>query len=248
MPTTNELVPAIIQARLGSARLPGKSLRRLGSKTALERVVAAAGQFADPVIVATSTAPADEALVDAAESLGIPCVRGPLEDVYSRYRIALEHPRCLGAEWFFRVTGDCPLLSPTLARLLLSHRSEALDYLYLADDELPRGLAPELVRKHAFLRISKLSSDEREHVTLALYGRGESSRTGKINPPKPFQRPDFRLTLDYPEDAALFDRLFELDDAITAEQAISVLRDRADLSRINSDARTAAPELRSATP
>lgn len=234
-------VPAIIQARFGSTRLRGKALRKLGSKVALERVITAARRWTSRVIVATSTEAEDDPLVALARECGALCVRGPLDDVHGRYRAALAHPECEGARWFFRVTGDCPLLSETLARRLLEARSDRHDYLYFADDELPRGLAPELVRVHAFLEHGELSPAEREHVTLALYGRGDGARAHKLEVPPVFRHPALRLTLDYPEDAQLFERLFALDDDMSSEAAIATLLARPDLAQINSHAKTTVP-------
>lgn len=237
----DDKTPAIIQARLGSTRLPGKALLRLGSRTALERVVTLSKAFSAQVILATSTSPEDDPLRAAARDLEIPCVRGPLEDVHARYRLALALEECAGSEWFFRVTGDCPLLSPTLARLLLAARSAEVDYAYFADDELPRGLAPELVRTSAFLSSEDLSSEEREHVTLALYGRGDSARVRRLEVPSSFQHPELRLTLDYPEDALLLERLFVVDDSISAEGAIEMLLRRPELAALNRHQRTQIP-------
>lgn len=233
--------PAIIQARFGSTRLPGKALLPLGSLTALERVVKGAQAFSDRVVLATSTSAEDNLLEDAARALGIVCVRGPLDDVHERFRVALRHDVCSGSEWFFRVTGDCPLLSPTLARLLLSERAAELDYAYFADDELPRGLAPELVRTSAFLSQKDLSPDECEHVTLALYGRSDAARIKKLDVPDPFRHPRLRLTLDYPEDALLFRNLFALGDMMSAEQAIQILLARPELARLNRHHKTLDP-------
>lgn len=243
-----ERTPAIIQARFSSTRLPGKALLRLGSRTALERVVTLSRTFSSLVILATSTSSSDDPLVEAAEGLGILCVRGALDDVHARFRLALAHPECAGAEWFFRITGDCPLLSPALARHLLFERSEEIDYVYFADEELPRGLAPELVRTKAFLSQEELSPEEREHVTLALYGRSDRIRVRKLDVPAPFQHPELRLTLDYPEDAALFERLFAIDDKMSSEGAIFTLLERPDLSALNERRMTHNPIQRTAAP
>lgn len=238
-----EVVPAIIQARFGSSRLRGKALLPLGTMSALERVIRRVRLFSSRVLLATSSAPEDDPLEALAESLGILTVRGPLEDVHQRFCRALEHEACRQAQWFFRVTGDCPLLSERLATELLAERDDSVDYLYFSDDELPRGLAPELVRTSAFLRTAPQSAPEREHVTLALYGRGDETRTKKLPIPEAFRHPELRLTLDYAEDAVLFEHLFALDDRISPERAVATLIARPDLSAVNRGAETAAPHL-----
>ncbi len=239
----DDVVPAIIQARFGSSRLRGKALLPLGTMSALERVIRRVRLFSSRVLLATSSAPEDDPLEALAASLGVKTVRGPLEDVHQRFRLALDHESCLGARWFFRVTGDCPLLSEQLANELLEAREDSVDYLYFADEELPRGLAPELVRVSAFVTTEPQSAPEREHVTLALYGRSEAKRTKKLPIPAIFRHPELRLTLDYAEDAQLFERLFAIDDLISPERAVETLLARPDLSALNQGADTVAPQL-----
>src|ERR1035437_337143 len=107
------VINAVIQARAGSTRLPGKVLQDLGGRPVLEWVVRAARAATqiDAVIVATSTMAGDDIVADLADSLGSLVVRGSEEDVLSRFIAALDaHP----ADAVVRLTADCPLLDPTL--------------------------------------------------------------------------------------------------------------------------------------
>jgi len=235
-------VPAIVQARLSSSRLPGKVLLRLGGVTVLEQVIESTQRFANPVIVATSTDPSDDILASFVRDLGVACVRGPLEDVAARYQWALEQPEIALAEWFFRITADCPLVSAPLARAELEARSPQYDVLYFEDSALPRGIAPELVRKEAFLALQAedLSASEREHVTLGLYRR-RGERTLSLPVPEHYARPEFRLTLDYPDDYRLLGELFEHDRELTAEAALSLLAENERWATLNQACQTAVP-------
>lgn len=238
-------VLGIVQARLSSTRLPGKVLMRLGDKSVLERVVGCALGFSDQVVVATSSDASDDAVQAECERLGVGCVRGSLSDVFGRFAEVLARPEHAHVEWFYRVTADCPLQSRSLSRELYLSRSDASDYLYFADDELPRGMAPELVRRAAFDSVdrSRLTPDELQHVTLPFYRAGSSYRARKLPVPADFAHPELRLTLDYAEDAALFEALFAVDPNMTGEQAVRYLLAHPELSELNAHKHTTAPAL-----
>ena len=94
-------VVAIIQARMGSSRLPGKVLMDIGGATALARVVnrARRASLVDETIVATTDSAMDDAIVDGCKHLGTRCFRGSESDVLDRYyRAACEYRRL--PQWF----------------------------------------------------------------------------------------------------------------------------------------------------
>jgi spore coat polysaccharide biosynthesis protein SpsF len=226
---------AVIQARTSSSRLPGKVLRPLGGRPVLAQVVDRVAAFADVVVVATSEGADDDPVADLAEELGTVCVRGPLDDVFARFRLALEDPRVPATEWFARVTADCPLVSPTLARHLLAHRDTDADVVAVRNEDVTRGLPVELVRRSSFAALDPAALDgpQREHVTLVFYERPERHRVRFVEVPAPFDHPELRLTLDYPEDAALLEALFTGRPDLRAEEAIeAVLADPA-LAAVN---------------
>jgi spore coat polysaccharide biosynthesis protein SpsF len=106
-------VVAIIQARMGSTRLPGKVLADIGGQPMLARVVERARMAVsvDVVVVATTTDPADDPVEALCRKRGYPCVRGSELDVLDRFYQA---SRMHGAEVIVRLTGDCPLIDPGL--------------------------------------------------------------------------------------------------------------------------------------
>jgi spore coat polysaccharide biosynthesis protein SpsF len=235
-------VPAIIQARLSSSRLPGKVLLELGPSTVLEQVIEATRRFADPVVVATSTESSDDRLASFLAERGVLWVRGSLHDVASRFETALARPELDAPAWFFRVTADCPVVSEPLAQLLLAARSPERDVLYFEDSALPRGIAPELVRTAAFLDLQAkdLTAVEREHVTLGLYRR-RPERAWALPIPDVYRHPEFRLTLDYAEDYRLFAELFARAPGLTAETALALLRADGRIAALNQHRQTAVP-------
>src|SRR5262245_42134393 len=110
----SEHVLAVVQARVGSTRLPGKALLPIAGRPVVahvvERIRAARG--VDEVVLATTANPEDDALETFACGAGVGCVRGSVEDVLDRYHAAVAaHP----AEIVVRVTADCPLLDPEVS-------------------------------------------------------------------------------------------------------------------------------------
>jgi spore coat polysaccharide biosynthesis protein SpsF len=240
-------VLGIVQARLSSKRLPGKVLLRLGHETVLERVVAGARRYCSDVIVATSADRSDDGVQDECRRIGAQCERGSLHDVFSRFAQVLGRPDLRDVAWFFRITADCPLHSAALGQKLLAAAAVTpdSDYLYFADDELPRGLAPELVRRAAFDSVdpAQLTEDERQHVTLPFYRTDSRYRAVRLPVPSELAQPQLRLTLDYPEDAQLFEALFAAKRSMTGDEAVAFLLAHPELSRINQHQRTTAPAL-----
>jgi len=234
-----EPVVSLIQARMSSSRLPGKVLRPLAGASVLEHVVSRARQFSAQVAVCTSLDPSDAPIVELCDALGVVCVRGPLEDVFSRYRLALADERLEPTAWFARVTSDCPLISVRLARGLIEMVDDDLDYLTLDAQRVVRGVAIELVRRSAFEKIDAgaLDAAEREHVTLHLYETPGRFACRMPAPSGPLARPELRLCIDYEEDYQLLAALFERIPQCTAEKAADFLARHPELARINARCR-----------
>ncbi|MFT5048763.1 MAG: spore coat polysaccharide biosynthesis protein SpsF [Chlamydiales bacterium] len=104
-------VVAGIQARMGSTRLPGKSLAELAGIPMIQRVYerASAASCVDAVIVLTTTEAVDDPLAEHCERNGIPCRRGPEQDVFARYTQLMDE---FGPRYVVRITGDCPFICP----------------------------------------------------------------------------------------------------------------------------------------
>jgi spore coat polysaccharide biosynthesis protein SpsF len=228
-------VVALVQARTTSTRLPNKVLLPLGETRVIDHVVRRAAGFSQQVVVCTSTDASDDPVEAHCREVGTLCLRGPLENVFLRYRKALLDERVAATEWFARVTADCPFLSVPLAKRLAGAAAETdLDYLSYDLGQLPLGLAVELVRSATFLSIDPdtLDAPEREHVTLALYEQPGRYRVRRLDVPEPMRHPELRLTLDYAEDYELLQRLVDLG-VDSAEAAVARLLADDQLARIN---------------
>lgn len=195
---------------------------------------ARASHALDEVVVATSTAPDDDAVSDLAVTLGTPVVRGSESDVLARYVQALKaHP----AAAVVRLTADCPLLDPALIRAVVGAwaAEPAVDYVATTlRRTLPRGLDVELIRSGALVAVdTEAMSHHRTHVTSLLYTEPERFRLLGIVVSPPAD--DLRVTLDTPEDAELLDALVDVlgDRPPAWRDVVRVLRERPSLRAIN---------------
>lgn len=233
-------VVAVIQARTGSTRLPGKVLLPLAGRPVLDWVVRAAraAHGLDEVVVATSEAPGDDAVASLAESLGVRVVRGSELDVLSRFVLARE---VTSADAVVRLTADCPLLDPALISAVVGAWRADPDLDYVATTlvrTLPRGLDVELASASALAGADRLARDHhRVHVTSSLYAEPGRYRTlGLVVSPDAH---DLRVTLDTAQDAHLLGAIVaETGDAPVAwRDLVALLRSRPDLVALNADVR-----------
>ena len=163
-------VVAVVQARMGSSRLPGKVLEDIAGETMLAHVVARvrAARTIDEVVIATSTHPGDDQLVREADRLGAGVFRGSEADVLSRY---LGAARQFSASVIVRVTSDCPLLEPSVVDHVVESLRWDVDYASNTHQRtFPRGLDVEALFRETLERIaSKATSPQaREHVTAYI--------------------------------------------------------------------------------
>jgi spore coat polysaccharide biosynthesis protein SpsF len=173
-------VTCIIQARMGSTRLPGKVLADLGGQPLLAFMLdrlkpLAVNHLIDHLVVATSTDPRDDPVAAAAEGLGVSVSRGPEADVLRRFAITLER---FPADAVVRLTADCPLIDPRLVEDVVdAHRSTGADYTSnTLIRTYPDGLDVEVISAAAIDTADRRATagNEREHVTPYIYRRPET--------------------------------------------------------------------------
>jgi spore coat polysaccharide biosynthesis protein SpsF len=202
-------VVAIVQARMGSTRLPGKVLRDLAGQPVLERVVSRVSQASrvDRVVVATSVHSDDDDIVAFCADRGYACARGSEDDVLDRYyRVAKSH----SAGTVVRVTADCPVIDPSVIDEVLKAFEEAEEVSYASNRLPPRrsavGMDVEVLPFSVLERAWHEDDDMamREHVTPYVYVSGRFTLL-------PVHRPEddtwMRLTLDTESDLLLLDRI-----------------------------------------
>jgi spore coat polysaccharide biosynthesis protein SpsF (cytidylyltransferase family) len=193
-------IVAVIQARMGSTRLPGKVLERIGARPLLMWTVAAARAIpgVDEVVVATTTEGRDDPLVALLREEGVAVHRGPTRDVLTRVWEAAA-PR--SPDYVVRATADNPFMDPAVAGAQLRRCIEDdLDYVGTAG--WPLGIAIEVARAGALAEACTDAREpaEREHVMPFLYTHPERYRAGSCPPEGPV--PDARFTVDTTEDLA----------------------------------------------
>lgn len=166
------IVRAFIQARMRSHRFPGKVLAPLLEKPIIAHVVDQVSSVVshDKITIATSRDPSDDPIDQWCARNNVHCYRGPLADVFSRFKGCLSTYPC---DWFFRVCGDSPLLNPeTFQEALtqvLNGTPDIVTTIY--PRTFPSGQNVELIRATTFNAVdsTRLSDKELEHVTQFFY-------------------------------------------------------------------------------
>ncbi len=234
---------AIIQARMGSTRLPGKVMKMLQDKTVLSHVITRvkACPRLDEVVVATTDLAADDVIVEESEMYGVPCFRGSEQDVLSRYYHAAREQH---ADVIVRVTSDCPLFDPEVLTAMLDdffarqRKGEALDYLSnTLKRSYPRGLDAEIMTFAALKRAYKEATKpfEREHVTPYIYLHPEIFYLASFKQEEDLSF--YRWTLDSEEDfkfiKAVYTALSLKYEQFSTDEVLALLDKRPDLIEIN---------------
>ena len=199
---------AIVQARMGSFRLPKKVLKRLGSKTVLQTVLERLrlATRIDEVCCATSGLAEDDEVADEAKRHGFYVFRGEHQDVLNRYASAATE---LQAHIVVRVTSDCPSVDPKIVDDLLALRERAnADY---ASNNMPRswpiGMDVEVFTNAALQETNRCATNanHREHVSPWMRVAKTLRRTNLCA--KQASLNDIRLTIDYLDDYKFFEYL-----------------------------------------
>jgi len=231
-------VVAIIQARMGSTRLPGKVLKDLAGETVLARVVKRTRRatLLDEVVVATTTQPADDVIVRECEQLGVAYFRGDEADVLDRYYRAAQR---FAADAVVRITSDCPLIDPELidehVRLLLNRWSEVDFVTNMVKQTYPLGLAVEAMPADVLWRMKRMSQTDvlKEHVTTLAYVQPDLFHIDHILHSEDLSR--LRWTVDTQEDLELVRLIFQQvgGDSSSWKDVLPVLAEHPDWSEIN---------------
>jgi spore coat polysaccharide biosynthesis protein SpsF len=187
---------AIIQARMGSSRLPGKVIMKIGGRPLLvylvERISRA--RTLDAIVVATTTNPRDNIIIEECERRGIPNFRGSELDVLGRYVSAA---RACDAEIIVRVTADNPFTDPdSIDRVVDAIAPGGADYAI--ENNLPVGTTGEALTRNALALIDSVANTPRwrEHVTLYAKENPQALKGAFLQAPSGCNRPDLSFTVD----------------------------------------------------
>ena len=230
-------VVAIIQARMGSQRFPGKVLADLAGRPVLDWVVDAARRVegVDQIVVATTTNEEDGAIEKWCDKSGVDCFRGEPLDVLKRYADCARKYR---ATHVLRITADCPMLDSEVVSVVLSEGLTAgADYFSLGGG-FPDGFDCEGFTSTALYKADELAgrSSEREHVTPYLKEPGAGLVAHYVDFHSEVEW--LRLTVDCPEDLdflrVLLDAMGESVGPILLEDIVNILEEKPEIRNINS--------------
>ncbi len=230
---------ALIQARMGSSRFPGKVLEDLSGHPVLWQVVnrVRKARSLDKVVVATTAEKIDDPIARFCEQEGIACFRGSEPDVLDRfYRAA----KANAADVVVRITADCPLIDPAVIDKVVAryergdcdYASNAMRYTY------PDGLDTEVFSFVALERAwhEARKASEREHVTPYL--RTDAFRTANVESETPVSPAQYRWTVDHPQDLQFVRKVYEAFSAngdFGFREVFDLLKERPDLATIQAE-------------
>lgn len=202
-------VVAIVQARMGSTRLPGKVMKPVCGVPLIGLLLSrlSRSRRLDQIVVATSPGDLNQPLIGVVRSMGYACTVGDEQDVLARYMQAAKEAK---ADVIVRVTGDCPLIDPTVVDAVIERFVElGADYVSnVSPATYPDGLDTEVFSFQALERAFHESSDpfDREHVTPYLRRPGLFGTAALTNDE---DLSALRWTVDEPADLNVVRRVFE---------------------------------------
>lgn len=229
-------IVAIIQARMGSTRLPGKVLMELAGKPVLAHVVERlrACRRLDGIIVATSVNASDDAIDCWCAQAQVPCYRGSLQDVLDRY---VQAARACGADAVVRITADCPAIDPFIVDEVVANFVDGGYEFYGLKGEFPDGLDCTVFAISALERAWRDAHlpSEREHVGPYIEKNPQIFRSGGLEKFQGLQH--MRWTLDEPRDyaflSAVFSRLYQANHPFSAGDVLTLLTREPAIALIN---------------
>lgn len=234
---------AVVQARTGSLRLPGKVMADIAGAPMLLRVVARAADAhtLGLVVVATTTRSEDDPIAALCATSGVPCFRGAEDDVLSRVTQAAV---AFGLDPVVRITADCPLVCPSAIDDLVSAlRTSDADYATYDCATVHEGIDPFRLRYLARANALFLPPDEREHLAL-LVRRGRAN-VRVLHTPAPdgvAARDGLRLSVDEPADLAFVRAIVALlGPDFTTRDLLALLDARPSLLSMNRHVARAVP-------
>ena len=232
-------VAILIAVRMKSTRLPKKAIVKIEDQTLIEHIIDRVKicKNADIVILCTSTNKEDEILIEIAKKKKILYFLGSENDVMQRF---LDAANMVKANIIVRVTGDNPLTSPYfIDKAILHHIKTKADYTY--SKELPQGTKGEVISISALKKAHDLAEDPNysEYMTWYFIYNPHIFKIEEVPVEEWMKRPNYRLTVDYPEDLKLireiYRRLYIPGKIIHLKEVIKLLDNNPELLKINTN-------------
>lgn len=245
-------IAAIIEARMGSTRLPQKVLKPIRGAPMLSHLIRRINpsRYLTDIVVATTHLPEDDAIESLAHSLSVKCFRGEIHELRSR---VIHAAKSVGADIVVKLTGDNPLVDFRLMDAMIEKylstpcdliTNGAMEYSKSWHEKrtFPIGLNIQVLSLKLIEESAALFSDSpyKEHVTLDILNLPERYRLVPFHAEELtpcIHHPEWRLTVDTPEDFRLmtliFDNLFREATIFSLKDVGRFLEGRPDLTDIN---------------
>jgi spore coat polysaccharide biosynthesis protein SpsF len=243
-------VAAIIQARMGSERLPGKILMDICGRPMLWHIVERLrySKLIGKTVIITTKNPEDDAVEDLCRTNNIDFYRGSSEDVLDRYYRAA---RLCKAKTIVRITGDCPVIDPDVVdKVVGSYTGNTGEFDYVSNSvkrTYPKGLDAEAFSFKALEKSWKeaKNSGEREHVTVYMYGHPDIFRIHNVENKKDLSH--LRWTVDEEADLVfireVYKRLYKEKEVFLMDSILRLLKEVPSLTEINKDVKQKAVHI-----
>ena len=230
----------IVQARMGATRLPGKPLLEVMKRPLLSYQLERLKRChkVDEIIVATTTHPRDQAIVDFCQQERVSVFRGSEEDVLERYDQAA---KVFNADIVIRGTGDCPLIDPAVVDQALEFflkRHPTYDYVSnILERTYPRGMDVEVFSRASLEQAARnaKSVDEREHVTPYIYQHPETFALGSLvrEPNESYHRWTVDTSEDFELISTILKTLYPKNPSFTMVDILQAFKEHPDWIKIN---------------
>jgi len=233
-------VICMVQARMGSSRLPGKVLHKLKGKPLIEHILESLSFSKEitQLIVVTTNNPQDNVLVDYLIKSDWKYFRGDEEDVLKRYVDAI---KIFGGDYIVRITADNPLIDPEIVDEVI--RNALNNNVEYASNDLektyPLGYSVEVISRNVLEKLEELTTEKsfREHVTFYILKNPKLFKILNVRAPDDLCYPDWRLTVDTKEDFKLleiiFENLYSKNQPIKYKDVVRFLKNNPNLLKIN---------------
>ena len=230
---------ATIEARMTSTRLPGKVLLPVLGKPLLEYMIERVRRVPelDDIVIATTVNDADQPIVELAERLGVNCFRGSEDDVLERVLLAAQ---AYDTDVIVELTGDCSMIDPAVTSKVINRFfATGADYAgNVPNPTYPYGMETRVFHRSVLERTAELTDDpaDHEHVSIFIYEHPELFKVVHVESGLDPKWIGFRLTLDTPEDYALFkqviETLYPTNPNFTLGDILDLLESRPELQTI----------------
>jgi len=233
------MITAIVQARMGSARLPGKVMMPVNGRPLLDYMIERLkrANILEKIVVATTNSRLDEQIVAWCEESEVACFQGDENDVLSRY---YQCSKQFDASIVVRMTSDCPLIDPKIIDEVVQSYLDRPDVEFSSNTVplpcfYPDGMDVEVFSTDLLKKAyddAQLPS-EREHVTFFMWKTGKF-KTYRLDPPKDISQ--YRFTVDYPQDfeviKAILEQLYVENQTFSLSDLIQFMNENPHLSAL----------------